>query len=167
MGEPLITKMLVIFIGAIALSFGVAWLLLPLLLTELSRARDAVWGGVALLWGLVLIASSDRIQGSMNFVVVFGALLIVRLGVEVTQNRWHQLSLDEKSALSSFNRWSVRFAELKIVLKQLGANLFSSLNFLQASPKPSKVSKKWIRTEDAISNDLEEPSPSLGPSQDT
>ncbi|MFM9102322.1 MAG: Ycf66 family protein, partial [Cyanobium sp.] len=56
--------MLAILGGALALVIGLAVLLLPLLLPELSRARDAVWGAVVLLLGLVLVTSAERLRGA-------------------------------------------------------------------------------------------------------
>ncbi|MFL0733138.1 MAG: hypothetical protein AB8A35_07465, partial [Prochlorococcus sp.] len=75
--------MLATLIGELSLLLGLAVLLLPLLTTELSHPRDGVWGAVVLMLGLALITSSDRLQGSPMLAVLFGALLVSRLGIEV------------------------------------------------------------------------------------
>ena len=91
--------MLAIFLGYLSLVLGFAVLLLPLLVTELSRPRDAIWGAVILLLGAALITSSDLLNGSPIIIVVLGASLISRLGVEISQSRWHQLGAEEKLRL--------------------------------------------------------------------
>ncbi len=50
--------------GTLALAVGLAVLLLPLMASELSRPRDAMWGAVVLLLGLTLVTSADRLTGS-------------------------------------------------------------------------------------------------------
>jgi hypothetical protein len=55
--------MLAILGGTLALVLGLAVLLLPLLAPELSRARDAAWGAVVLLLGLVLVTTAERLTG--------------------------------------------------------------------------------------------------------
>ena len=81
--------------GSLALALGLAVMLLPLLSPELSRPRDAVWGAVLLLLGLVLVTGADRLSGSPMLAVLCGGLLIGRLGGEVMQLRWSQLTPEE------------------------------------------------------------------------
>ena len=92
--------------GLAALLVGLAILLLPLLATELSRPRDSAWGAVMLLLGLVVVSSRDRLTGAPMLAVLCGGLLIGRLGVEVGQGRWRQLTGDEQTRLGSIERWS-------------------------------------------------------------
>ena len=80
--------------GLAALLIGLAILLLPLLATELSRPRDSAWGAVMLLLGLVVVSSRDRLTGAHMLAVLCGGLLIGRLGLEVGQGRWRQLTGD-------------------------------------------------------------------------
>ena len=82
--------------GSLALALGLAVMLLPLLSPELSRPRDAVWGAVLLLLGLVLVTGADRLSGSPMLAVLCGGLLIGRLGGEVMQLRWRQLTPEEQ-----------------------------------------------------------------------
>lgn len=83
--------MLAILIGSLALLVGLALLLEPLLLPELSRPRDALWAAVVLLLGLVLVTAAERLQGAPMLGVLCGGLLVGRLGTEVGQQRWQQL----------------------------------------------------------------------------
>ncbi len=104
--------------GSLALLLGLVVLLVPLLTPELSRARDAVWGAVLLLLGLVLVTSSDRLGGSPMVAVLCGGLLIGRLGSEVGQQRWRALTPEEQQRLGSGAHWR---AALGQVLASLGA----------------------------------------------
>ena len=90
--------------GSLALLLGLVVLLVPLLTPELSRARDAVWGAVLLLLGLVLVTSSDRLGGSPMVAVLCGGLLIGRLGSEVGQQRWRALTPEEQQRRAEFGQ---------------------------------------------------------------
>ncbi len=139
--------MLAIFIGDVSLLLGFAVFLLPLLVTELSRPRDALWGTVALLLGLGLITSNDLLSGSSMLVVVSGSLLIGRLGFEVANSRWEQLSKAEKLRLGSMERWSTGMKQFVATLAQL-ANMFSWAKKIDSSQPTSKnKKKKWIRSD--------------------
>ena len=104
--------------GSLALLLGLVVLLVPLLTPELSRARDAVWGAVMLLLGLVLVTSSDRLGGSPMVAVLCGGLLIGRLGSEVGQQRWRALTPEEQQRLGSGAHWLTALGQ---VLASLGA----------------------------------------------
>ncbi|MED5165037.1 MAG: Ycf66 family protein, partial [Cyanobacteriota bacterium] len=153
--------MLATLLGEFSLLFGLAVLLLPLLATELSRPRDGLWGAVVLMLGLGLITSSDRLQGTPMLAVICGALLVSRLGVEVAQNRWQQLSADDQQGLISRERWTTS-------LKQLGAsiaNLGSTLKGLMERVRPEPTADQ----NSALSNEItsaegSEPSPESGES---
>ncbi|MEA5411271.1 Ycf66 family protein, partial [Synechococcus sp. BA-120 BA3] len=105
--------------GLLALLLGLLLLLLPLLASELSRARDSVWGAVVLLLGLVLVTSAERLTGAPMLAVLCGGLLIGRLGVEVGQARWRLLSEEERQRLWSWERWQTSLSQLGASLAQL------------------------------------------------
>jgi len=146
--------MLVIFIGYLALLLGFAVLMLPLLVTELSRPRDALWGAVGLLLGLMLVTSTDRFIGTPLFVVVLGVLLIIRLGWEVSQNRWQQLGHDEQSRLGSFERWITGFKQFGATLFQLVGMLGGAIKFVFRRSTSKNITKKWIRPENNQASEL-------------
>jgi hypothetical protein len=139
--------------GIFALALGVAVLLLPLLLSELSRPRDAVWGGVVLLLGLVLVTSADRLTGAPMLAVLCGGLLIGRLGSEVGMARWRQLSEEERQRLGSTERWRTGFTQLGAslaVLLQRAAALPEILASLVAQRQaPRSKGRRWVRPEPA------------------
>ena len=143
--------MLATLAGLLALVAGLALLLVPLLIPELSRQRDAVWGAVVLLLGLTLVTSSERLVGSPMLAVLCGTLLIGRLSVEVSQSRWRALSPEERQAFTSLERWQTslqqllaagaRLAALALELRQLLPGGFSQA-------KPAKINgKRWVRPE--------------------
>ena len=149
--------MLATLTGDLCLLVGLAVLLLPLLATELSRPRDGAWGAVVLLMGLVLVTSSDRLRGAPMLAVACGALLISRLGIEVAQSRWHQLSPEEQQRLSSRERWATSLQQLVATLMSFGGSVGSLAKTIQPSlptnskqPKregASKTGKRWVRPE--------------------
>ncbi len=140
--------------GILALIFGLLLLLLPLLAGELSRARDSVWGAVVLLLGLVLVTSADRLTGAPMLAVLCGGLLMGRLGVEVGQGRWRQLTEEEQRRLGSAERWLTSLGQIGASLgrlAQLGLGLFTGLGAWLAerrAPKPA-TTKRWVRPEEA------------------
>ena len=139
--------------GTLALALGVAVLLLPLLVSELSRPRDAVWGGVVLLLGLVLVTSTDRLTGAPMLAVLCGGLLIGRLGSEVGLARWRQLSEEERQRLGSMERWRTGLTQLGASLAALlqravaAAGILGSL--LAQRQAPRSKGRRWVRPEPA------------------
>ena len=138
--------------GFLALLLGLLLLLLPLLASELSRARDSVWGAVVLLLGLVLVTSAERLTGAPMLAVLCGGLLIGRLGVEVGQARWRLLSEEERQRLWSWERWQTSLSQLGASLAQLlqqAAALASGLGSWVAERRASRPAstKKWVRPE--------------------
>jgi hypothetical protein len=144
--------------GALALAVGVAVLLLPVLVSELSRPRDASWGGVVLLLGLVLVTSAERLTGSPMLAVLCGGLLIGRLGTEVGLSRWRQLTEEERQRLGSRERWRSSVDQLAASLAGVGqraggvlASLAGTLGSLggavTAGRKPKAGGKRWVRPE--------------------
>ena len=150
--------------GSLALLQGLVVLLVPLLAPELSRARDAVWGAVMLLLGLVLVTSSDRLGGSPMVAVLCGGLLIGRLGSEVGQQRWRALTPEEQQRLGSGAHWLTALGQVLASLGALQGMASQSLSGLLArraqaagsSPtafkekgkgKPGGQTKRWVRPE--------------------
>ncbi len=136
--------------GYLALLLGLAILLLPLLATELSRPRDALWGAVVLLLGLVLVTCAERLSGAPMLGVLCGSLLIGRLGLEVGQGRWRVLSEEEQQRLWSKERWQTSLsqagaalAQLLAQLSQMGAGLGSWL--AERRQSPPTTGKRWVR----------------------
>jgi hypothetical protein len=143
--------MLAILGGALALVIGLAVLLLPLLLPELSRARDAVWGAVVLLLGLVLVTSAERLRGAPMLGVLCGGLLIGRLSVEVAQARWRQLSEQEQQRLWSPERWQTALQQFSATATRLPALVSQVSQGLLAwwheRRQPKQSGKRWVRPE--------------------
>ncbi|MEA5391171.1 Ycf66 family protein [Cyanobium gracile UHCC 0139] len=138
--------------GFLALLLGLLLLLLPLLASELSRARDSVWGAVVLLLGLVLVTSAERLTGAPMLAVLCGGLLIGRLGVEVGQARWRLLSEEERQRLWSWERWQTSLSQLGASLAQLlqlARGVVSGLGAWVAERRAARpaVSKRWVRPE--------------------
>ena len=146
--------MLATLAGDLCLVSGLAVLMLPLLVTELSRPRDGLWGAVVLLLGLVLVTSSDRLRGAPMLAVACAGLLISRLGSEVAQSRWQQLSTEEQQRLKSRERWSTSLQQLNTTFSTLLSNTGQALGNLKpaapAADRPegsSRTGKRWVRPE--------------------
>jgi len=137
--------------GLLALVAGLVLLLVPLLIPELSRQRDAVWGAVVLLLGLTLVTSSERLVGSPMLAVLCGTLLIGRLSVEVGQSRWRALSPEERQALTASERWQTSLQQLLAAgarLATLALELRQQLLGWVGQARTAKSSgKRWIRPE--------------------
>ncbi len=152
---------LAVFIADLSLLVGFAVLLLPLLVTELSRPKDGFWGALILVLGLILITSSDRLSPPLLVAIAVGALLIARLGFEVGQSRWNQLSQDEKMQLHSFSRWTKSIKEFFAAFAKLGGLLGNLFKVVIPKPRSSIPKKKWVRPEkndEQKSETTEEPS---------
>ncbi len=163
--------------GTLALLAGLALLLLPLLVPELSRPRDAFWGAVVLLLGLVLVTSAERLSGAPMLAVLCGGLLIGRLSTEVSQSRWRQLSEEERQSFWSAARWQTSLNQLGTTVIALGGLLFSramalggwlqqrsaavsaSLSSRTTTAKPSPTTKRWVRPEPAGAENPTAPAP--------
>ena len=167
--------------GLLALPLGLTVLLLPLLAPELSRPRDSAWGAVLLLLGLDLVTSADRLTGAPMLGVLCGALLIGRLGLEVGQGRWRQLTEEERQRLGSLERWSTSFRQLGItsagLLERAGAgigNLTAGIGQLPAgsgglaggAPARSggkRKGKRWVRPETPAESPSDDAGPATAP----
>jgi hypothetical protein len=136
--------------GALALLLGLAVLILPLLTPELSRPRDALWGAVVLLLGLVLVTSADRLTGAPMLGVLCGGLLIGRLGLEVAQARWFRLLPEERQQLWSAKRWQGAWAQLSQAsakLLALGSQALAGLGAWISERRQPRSGKRWVRPE--------------------
>jgi hypothetical protein len=137
--------------GLLALLLGLAILLLPLLTPELSRPRDSAWGALVLLLGLVLVTSADRLSGAPMLGVLCGGLLIGRLGSEVGQARWRQLSEEERGQIGSASRWRERLDQLLAALGRLlelaAAQVQAFAGRFGAGRQPRGGGKRWVRPE--------------------
>jgi len=106
---------------------------------------------VVLLLGLVLVTSADRLTGAPMLAVLCGGLLIGRLGSEVGQGRWRQLSSEEQKALGSSERWITSLNQLVTIAAQLLAAVLDTLAKLQQAVQqrrqPKGTGKRWIRQE--------------------
>jgi hypothetical protein len=142
--------MLAVLVGALALLFGLALLLLPLLSPELARPRDALWAAVVLLLGLVLVTAAERLTGAPMLGVLCGGLLVGRLGTEVGQQRWLQLPSEGRSQLQDLNLWKGRLADLGTRVSQLLGLIGGLLGWLQERMAKAKapITKKWVRAEE-------------------
>ena len=157
--------MLATLTGDLCLLAGLAVLLLPLLATELSRPRDGAWGAVILLLGLVLVTSSDRLRGAPMLGVACAGLLISRLGAEVGQARWQQLSDEERKRLGSRERWATSLQQLTTVLASLVNATADTLKSLKPAAKTG-TNKLWVRPEQT-STDADVDAPPSGESSET
>tara|TARA_Y100001968_G_C19381973_1_gene730807 strand:+ start:70 stop:624 length:555 start_codon:yes stop_codon:yes gene_type:complete len=137
--------MLGIIIGYISILIGFFVLLLPLLIAELSRSRDGIWGALLMIFGIVMITDYDRFLGSPMLGVVSVSFLIGRLGLEVFQSRWYFLTQEEKIGLTSLDRWNKRLKEFFSVFVQLISVLGGLLKVFNRKDRQNLIKKKWIR----------------------
>ena len=137
--------MLAVVIGYFSILVGLGILFLPLIITELSRPKDSAWGALIIVLGLILVTSSNRFIGTPMLAVLFGSLVICRLGLEVSQSRWQQLSSEERLRVQSTERWFTSIKELGHVFLGLGRSIKELMNIFQSNSKRVSKNKKWIR----------------------
>ncbi|MCF8132528.1 MAG: hypothetical protein K9J72_05340 [Synechococcus sp. Tobar2m-G35] len=139
--------MLAILIGSLALLVGLALLLEPLLLPELSRPRDALWAAVVLLLGLVLVTAAERLQGAPMLGVLCGGLLVGRLGTEVGQQRWQQLPPDERLQLRTVAHWQRRALDLAVAVSRAVGLAGALLVWVAQRSRRPVLTKRWVRAD--------------------
>ena len=137
-------NMFIPFLGGLFLAFGVLVLVIPLILTELSRPRDWLMGGILLFLGLFLLEENDILRGSINLLLVAMAILIGKMMLEIFQNRWNQLSGDEKKGIRSFERWLKSFKQLGQILGFLSNGFLNFFKVLTNQSDKSLKEKKWV-----------------------
>ena len=136
--------MFIYLFGCLSILCGFLILLLPLILTELSRPRDWLMGGLFLVLGLILLVENDLFRGSLILLVISGAILLGKMMLEVYESRWFQMSTMEKARVGSFNKWAQSFKQLGQVFGQLVNVLFEFLRIFKNQPKKSLSEKKWV-----------------------
>ena len=139
--------MVVSIFGYLFLSIGFLILALPLILVELSRPRDWLMGGLFLFLGLFLLVENDLLRGSINLLVISMSILYGKMGLEISQTRWYQLSYDEKKRIGSFQRWFESFKQLGQSFVLIGKGFFNFFtSIINKNKKPLKE-KKWLHPE--------------------
>ena len=133
--------------GYLFLFVGLLILALPLILVELSRPRDWLIGGLFLFLGLFLLVENDLLRRSINLFVISIVIVYGIMMSEIIQNRWNQLSFDEKKRIGSFERWFESFKQLGQIFAFVGNGFLNFFkNFSTPLQKPL-IEKKWVRPE--------------------
>ena len=139
--------MIVSILGYLFLFLGLLILALPLMLVELSRPRDWLMGGLFLFLGLFLLVENDLLGDSINLLVISMAVLYGKMILEIIQNRWNQLSSDERNRIGSFQRWFESLKQLYQSFALMGKSLLNFFtSFTTKFEKPLKE-KKWVHPE--------------------
>ncbi len=136
--------MFIYLVAYLSILCGFLILLLPLIITELSRPLDWLMGGLFLVLGLILLVENDLFRGSLILLVISGATLLGKMILEVSQSRWFQLSSMEKARVGSFSKWTQSFKQLGQIFGQLGNGLFELLKIFKNQPKKTLSEKKWV-----------------------
>tara|TARA_Y100001968_G_C19074700_1_gene580097 strand:+ start:173 stop:691 length:519 start_codon:yes stop_codon:yes gene_type:complete len=126
---------------------GLVILVLPLILVELSRPRDWLIGGLFLFLGLFLLVEKDLLRGSINLFVIAVSIMFGKMMSEISQNRWNQLSLEEKKRIGSFERWLESCKQLGQVFAQLGNSIVKFFKSFNNQSQKSSKEKKWVHPE--------------------
>ena len=163
------SAVLAVLIGSLALLAGLALLLEPLLLPELSRPRDALWAAVVLLLGLVLVTAAERLQGAPMLGVLCGGLLVGRLGTEVGQQRWDQLPPEQRLELRTLAHWQRRGLDLAVALSRAVGLAGALLVWVAQRSRRPVLTKRWVRADLPPAQEPEpasEPKPQPEPESD-
>ena len=133
--------------GYLFVFVGFLILALPLILVELSRPRDWLIGGIFLFLGLFLFVENDLLRGSINLLVISMAILYAIMMSEIIQNRWYQLSFEEKKRIGSFQRWIESFKQLVQIFALFGNSLLNFFKSFSIKSEKPLSEKKWVRPE--------------------
>ena len=133
--------------GYLFLFVGFLILALPLILVELSRPKDWLIGGLFLFLGLFLLVENNFLRGSINLFVISMAVLYGIMMSEIIQNRWNQLSVEEKKRIGSFERWFESFKQLGQIFALIGNSFLNFFNSFKNQPQKQVIEKKWVRPE--------------------
>ena len=63
---------------------------------------------------------------------------------EIIQNRWYQLSFEEKQRISSFERWFESFKQLGQIFGLLAKNFLNFYKSFSTQSEKSLKEKKWV-----------------------
>ncbi len=130
--------------GYFFLCVGLMILAVPLILVELSRPRDWLIGGLFLFLGLFLLVENDLLRDSINLLVISMTILFVKMMLEIIQNRWFHLSLEEKKQIRSFQRWFESFKELGQIVALLGNTFLNNFKSFSIKSEKPITEKKWV-----------------------
>ena len=133
--------------GYFFLCIGLMILAIPLILVELSRPRDWLIGGLFLFLGLFLLVENDLLRGSINLLVICMAILYGIMMSEIIQNRWNQLSFEEKKRIGSFERWFESFKQLGQIFALLVNTVLKFFKSFSIESEKSIKEKKWVHPE--------------------
>ena len=139
--------MLISIFGYFYLSLGFLILALPIMIVELSRPRDWLSGGLFLFLGSFLLVENDLLRGSINLLVFSMTTLFGKMLIEIIQNRWYQLSLEEKNGIVSFERWFESFKQLGQIFALLANSSLIFFNRSGTQSEKSSKEKKWVHPE--------------------
>ena len=133
--------------GYLFIFVGILILALPLILVELSRPRDWLKGGLFLFLGLFLLVQDDLLRGSINLLVICMAILYIIMMSEIIQNRWNQLSFEEKKRIGSFERWFESFKQLGQIFALIANGFLQVFKIFSTQSQKPLTEKKWVRPE--------------------
>ena len=139
--------MLVSAFGYLFSFMGLLMLILPLMLVELSRPRDWLIGGLFLFLGLFLLVENIYLGTSIDLFLIPVVILYVILILEIIQNRWFKLSLEEKKLIGTIERWVKSFKQLSQIFLLIGNRFLNLLKSLSNQSDKSSIEKKWVRPE--------------------
>ena len=139
--------MFVSIFGYIFILVGFLILSLPLILVELSRPKDWLMGGLFLFLGLFFQVENEILRGSINLFVISMAILYGKMILEIFQNRWYQLSSEEKKRIGSFQRWFESFKQLGQIFALLSNGFLSFFTSLTTQAEKPRKEKKWVHPE--------------------
>ena len=139
--------MFISIFGYFILVIGLLILVLPLILVELSRQRDWLIGGLFLFLGVFLLVENDLLRGSINLFVISMSILYGIMMLEIIQNRWYQLSSEEKNRIASFERWFESFKQLGQIFALVGTGFLNFFKSFRIKSENPLTAKKWVRPE--------------------
>ena len=139
---------LIVYLGSFYIAIGTIFLFVPLIYLELGRPKDLIKAFFNLLIGLILIIKNKAVDESLFIIFFLLTSIVVLYLVELSSNRWNQLTDKEKNKLTTFLEFKNNLSKiLEAIIIGFG-NFTKPLNFFNFDSNKKNISpKKWVRND--------------------
>ena len=137
---------MVIYLSFLYLSFGIIFLLIPLIYIELGRPRDLIKSALNLVIGMLLIVKKNVFDSLYSSILIVITVLFIFYLVEIFSIRWNQLTNQEKNKLKTIVELRKNSSILLEAISLARKDFLNSNNTLKFGKNNENLNKKkWVR----------------------